>query len=195
MSNVSDVAAKIRKANTAGGGNWIKQGKGIQIVKSLALDKKRSGLCFIAEMETESSTSFPDAEPTEGSGGLPETANAPGTSVSFLCELDANEDVAYPNMKAYVYKLLGETDEKIDARAKARVAAKEVAEGWTGDDEFGEILGKLVGQDQPCRGMRLAYDTRRITTKKGNRITVANWRTVDQTGEEIAARRAKLDGK
>jgi hypothetical protein len=207
-ANVRAVASRLRKATTVGGGNWIKQGKGVQIVKSLSLDKKRSGLTFVAEMETESSESFADAEVTETSAGLPEKANAPGTSVSFLCELDANEEVAYPNMKAYVYKLLGTNDAEIDKAAGERIARQKAGqqdgipadfgkapEEWTGDDEFGETLSRLVGPDQPAKGMRIGFDTRRITTKKGQRITVANWSTVQQTKEEIDARRAKLEGK
>jgi hypothetical protein len=214
MNNrLAEVASGLRTAQKGGSGNWIKQGKGTAVVKRLLLEQKFGGLTFLAELMIESSQSFADAEPTEGSGGQPEQANSPGSSVTFLAKLEGEKkkkDTAYKNMKTFLYELLDESEESLKKAAAERVArfnAKQepvpawfTAQGlgpadWTDQQELMVVLDRVTGSDQPCAGMAIRYETARITTGTGKRITVANWSCVkDQDGNTIAARKKAIDG-
>jgi hypothetical protein len=211
-SRLAEVAANVRAASKGGAGSWIKQGRGIAVVKRLLLEQKFGGLTFLAELMVESSQSLPDAEITPESGGKPELANSPGSSFTFLCKLEGEKkkkDTAYKNMKTFLYELLDESEEsltKAAAERKARFAAKTeavpawfaaqggTADSWSDTQELMVVLDRVTSSDQPCAGMAIRYETARVTTGTGKRITVANWACIKtQDANTIAARKAAID--
>jgi hypothetical protein len=212
MKNMMDIVKNVRAAQMGGAGNWIRQGRGVLVVRELGVNEGFKGQKFSSQMIVESSESLPDAEVTPESKGLPEVANSPGSSVSFICLLEGEKkkkDTAYKNMKTYLYKLLDESEESINQAAAERASKGEgpnhdqVPQGWSkehpnetwnGDYELALILAKISASDQPLTGMAIRFETARVTTGSGKRITVVNWYTMQQTGEEIAARRARVLG-
>lgn len=212
MPSLADIAKSMKGAATGGGGNWFKQGKGVAVVKNIAIGQKYKGFTFLTEFLIESSESFSDADPAEA-GGPPEKANSPGSdaSTAFVLEGDPKKvAVMMRKSKELLYALLDESDASVEAAAKKRAAAGQgpISEGkvpaewcaayaktadqWSAEDELGEILKRVNGKT--LRGVAVSYSTSRVAV--GNKkITSVNFSHIKQTNEQIAARRAKLDGQ
>lgn len=194
---VRDIAKKIAASRAAGGGNYLKDGKGICIVKALKQENLYKGETFIAELLVETSESIPGLM----ENGQPVTANSPGSTFAFIQQFEEFPDVAFGNTKAFILTLMGESDESLVAAAAEIKASRQKAgtlakgEDYTADDEFAAAYERLTGPQQPGRGMRISFETyRRVTKKSGKSLVLPHWEHVPQTVEQIAATRAKLDG-
>lgn len=176
-----EIFRKIAKSRATGGGNYIRQGKGRLIVKSLTLPDLYNGDTFIAEFQVKASESVPGAT---GKDGKPELANPPGSSCSYIQQLKKFES-APGNVKGFLERLDGSAD---------------MSEG-----EFEELLASMVNDDpkagevNPARGFEIDYETYQKPIQKGPNagklITLVRWTHVDLTTEEVDANRALLDGK
>lgn len=175
-----DVFQKIANSRASGGGNYIRQGKGRLIVKSLTLPTLYGGDTFIAEFMVKNSESIPGA--TDNKTGKPEFANPSGTTVSYVQQLDKFES-APGNVKGFILKLDGSDD----------------------DGDFAGLLKTYVNEDpkagavNPAKGFEIDYETFLGSVKKGANagkpITLVRWSHVDVTPEQVAANIAALDGK
>lgn len=180
---IKDIAKKMAQSKAAGGGNYLKDGRGVLIVKALKHEDMYKGETFVAELLVEASEEIPGAGP----------CNAPGTTVSFVQQFEEYPDTAFANTKAFVYALTGEDDASVEQSAAARVARKEKPRDWTADDEYAALYEMLCSPEQPARGMRIRYETYRKTTKKsGKELVLPRWSRIDQTDEQIAEARAQL---
>lgn len=194
---IRDIAKKIGQSRAAGGGNYVKDGRGTGIVKVLKHEDAYKGEIFVAEILVESS------EATEREkDGTPVQPNAVGSSFSFVQLFEEYPDTAFGNTKAFILALMGETDESLAAAAKETVAemmkkgSKATAEEidkWDADAEFAAAYQRLTSSQNPARGMRIRWETYRKSSKRtGKVLTIPRWETVEQTAEQIAETRAKL---
>lgn len=194
---VKDLAKKIATSRSSSGGNHLKDGRGVCIVKALKHESLYKGETFIAELQVESSESVPEAR---DASGAQIQANAPGSSFSFIQQFDEYPDTAFGNTKSFILTLMGETEESL-ARSAAATKAELVKAGklkagedYTADDEFAASYERLVGSAQPARGMRIRFETfRKLSKKSGILLVLPRWETVPQTVEQIAATRAAMD--
>jgi hypothetical protein len=175
------IIKKIAKARATGGGNYIKQGKGVLIVKSISLEELYNGDTFIAEFLVKSSESMPDAV---DANGKPELANPAGTSCSYVQQLTKFES-APGNVKGFLEKLdgcEGESDEEFEGLLETYINK---------DPKAGEV--------NPARGFEIAYETFQRPIQKGKNagkmITLVRWTHVDLDQDQVDANRALLDGK
>lgn len=193
---ILDIAKKIAEAKGKGGGNFIKDGTGVLIVKALRYEDLHKGDTFIAEFQVESAT------PMEGevdANGVQRPCNSPGSDVTWLQQFDEFPETAFDSAKTFVLKLLGETPESLEASAAETKKTKGGAD-WTANDEFAALFVQICGTGkapgpQPARGMRIKFSTYRRETKKTKQsIVLVNWESVAQDEAMVAATRAKLDG-
>ena len=159
------IQASLATAKMSQGGDFIKPGAGIMVVKSLEVGTNRSNErngYFKATLQVVSSTQTdPEVKP-----------DPPGATVDFLQLYDQFPDTAGPRTAEFLTALTGDTQE-----------------------ECTKALATLVGPDQPLKGALIAYRTRTQLTKKTQRkLTLPMWETVKQTKAEIAVRKAALDG-
>jgi len=180
---IRDIAKKMAQTTAAGGGNYLKDGRGVLIVKALKHEDLYKGETFVAELLVEVSEELPGCGP----------CNTPGTSVSFVQQFEEYPDTAFANTKAFIFALTGEDEGTLTKSAADKVARKAKPKEWSADDEFGELYEALCGADQPARGMRVRYETFRKTTKKtGKELVLPKWSNIQQTDEQIAEARAQL---
>lgn len=170
---IRDIAKKIAESDARGGGNWLKDGRGVLVVKALKFDNMEGGDTFVAEMLVESSESYPDAKDDKGQ---PVIANAPGSTVSYVQQLDKFKS-AFSNTKTFILALMGEDESAVKP------------------EDFAAAFEKLCSKENPARGMRIKYSTfRKLTKAKDKSLTLPVWEHVTQTADDIAATRAKLEG-
>jgi hypothetical protein len=171
------ILMRIAKAQASNGGNYIRDGIYTFCVAKIILDQKQNGNMFIVEFKVLESQNIPGI--VDEKTGKPVLANPVGTMCSMALNLDTNKS-AVGNAKAFVLALLGEDEANVT------------------DEEFEEALGHLIDKDQPARGMKIANETFRKAIKGGanaGKPYVGNrWQNIDETAEQIAARRAWLDG-
>lgn len=161
---------KIAEARATQGGNNIKDGNYVLVVKKLMIENKFKGTFFIAEFDVV------DAEPTRQDV----EPNAVGTDCSIALNLDSN--VSAPgNMKQFFLGLLG------------------LEEATTTTEQLMKEIAKYVGEDNAARGMLVEASTYRKVTKTGAnagkegvypRFSPA---TGENTAAQVKARRAELD--
>jgi hypothetical protein len=179
---------KIAAAKITQGGNNIKDGKYIFSILKILSEKKRNGNMFIVEMLVDESSSIPDIFEKDGK---PVHANAAGTTVSWVLNLD-NNDSAPGNIKAFVLGLFDESEADIDAE---ELQAKSKGE----PSPLATTLGELISREQPALGRKIVSETYRKLIKSGKNagqpFVGHNWRHVAQTPEEIAANRARVENK
>lgn len=157
---------RIKGASASKGGNYFKPGKGRLVVKEVKESDTYDGAAFIAEFEVVTSKAIGNDAP-----------NPPGSTVSLVCMLEKFESAA-GTAKAFILELFGKDEDEV------------------GDDEFESTYTELVGEGNPARGMVIDYETIEKTAKKtGTKLTLPRFTFVEQTEEQIAAMRAKLDGK
>lgn len=169
MSLTREEARKIVSASASGGGNIIRDGKYVfDVIRCLTKRAFRGGTVFIAELDVV------DAEPTTP-GVEP---NRPGTTASWVLNLDNNPS-APGNVKGFLLALLG------------------VDEARVSQDELESTTVDVVSDAQPARGMRIADETFRKVIRggpnAGKDFVAHRWQNVQQTPQEVAARRAALD--
>jgi len=173
------IFARIAAAKASVGGNIIRDGKyTFGILKMLAdSEAKFNGHMFIVEFTVLASESLPDI--VDEKSGKPVLANAVGSTCSYVLNLDKNI-AAMGNAKSFVMALLNQPNEsEIDL------------------EDFAETLEALVAQDQPARGMIIKDETFRKTIRggvnAGKPFTGHRWQYVEETEEQIKARRAEFD--
>lgn len=176
MAVKRSVYEKIASSKSTGGGNLIRDGRYRFVVKSLILDSKNSGDCFIAEFEVvESEKIFEDVEP-----------NKPTSTCSYVVNLDGAGKLSAPgNIKAFILALLGEDEDSVSEK------------------ELADITEELTSENQPARGMLIADETWRKFSRSGKNanpdskgrppMVMNRWSHVPQTKEEVAERRKHLD--
>lgn len=157
-------AKAIQKAKTSKSGTPIRDGTYDLTVVNLIVREGHKGTSFIAEFVVD--TCVPARE------GV--TPNPVGSRCSYVTNLTKNE-MGPGNAKAFLMALTGSD------------------EGDMEDDEFLDALVNLVGDDQPMRGARIRDVTFFKKTKAGADFTGHNWETIDQTPEDMAARRKQID--
>jgi hypothetical protein len=171
------LLARIAKAQASVGGNLIRDGIYKFAITKMVLEQKFNGNMFIVEFKVLESASYPDI--VDEKSGKPVTANGVGTTCSYVLNLDKNI-AAMGNAKSFVMALVGETDE-----------------GSIDEEDFQQTLDALLGKDQPARGMAIADETFRKPIKSGANagkpFTGHRWKHIEETEEQIAARRAEFD--
>jgi hypothetical protein len=173
MSFLDDMA----NAETWGSGNYFKAGKGRVIVKDVKLFKGEGDpRTYVVEFIVKSSEPiFKDEEP-----------NAPGTSVSYIQKLTR---AAYPkqsnsNAKSANLAILGPDAEVLspaDLKKEFEELMRLDAEGYT-----------KPGTVCPARGIELAYETLRKTTRKGEEMDFPKFTHIPPTKESVAENLALL---
>lgn len=174
MALTKALLKKIAESRATAGGNNIKDGDYILVVKRLLVDQKYKGTMFIAEFDVvESAQTREDVTP-----------NAPNSDCSIALNLDTNAS-APGNMKQFFLGLLGKD------------------EATTPTEELIKDMEKYTGEDNKARGMLVACSTYRKVTKTGPNAgkegTYPRWARVSETEgnteDAIKARRAELDEK
>lgn len=171
---MGDIFDDVGSSSASAGGNYLKDGRGRAIIKSLRVENKRRGPCFIGEFKVESSTQTDPNNPP----------NPVGSTFSVVYPL---KDPALPsgpgNAKAVLLAVAGKTEAEVDAKPGA----------------FGELMRRACSAENPCAGMYLDYETRRVTSRKtGKEIIIPVWSTVPRGDgqpnhpKEVAARKAAL---
>ena len=176
-----DLLDKIARAQASGSGTVIKDGIYRLMITKMMIDKKFKGTCFIVEFEVvESKVAIEGVTP-----------NAPGSRCSYVVNLDRN--VSAPgNCKAIILALLGVDESKMTHEGKPATDEQKIA-------QIMECVAWCVSQENPTRGMLLDDTTFRKEIQNGANagkpFTGHNWSRVEQTAEEIAARRQAIDAK
>jgi hypothetical protein len=171
------LLARIAKAQASVGGNIIRDGIYRFGILKMVLEQKFNGNMFIVEFKVLESANVPDI--IDEKSGKPVLANGVGTTASYVLNLDKNI-AAMGNAKSFVMALVDETDESsID------------------DEDFQMTLDALLGKEQPARGMSIGDETFRKAIKSGANagkpFVGHRWKHVEETEEQIAARRAEFD--
>jgi hypothetical protein len=171
----------IGSAKSTAGGNYIRDGKGRLIVDRIALENKTGGAFFIAEFVVESSEKVPVTSLLTNTK-LEIEPNGPGTSCSVVTPINNPKIKSGPgNAKAFVLSLLGYTEDQVST------------------EQFREVMGQIIGKEQPARGMAVDYETYRKLTRGEpvRELVLTRWTSVDNKGanspEAIAKRRAELE--
>lgn len=200
--SIKGIAKQVAQAKARGGGNFVNPGKGRLVVLALKDGTKpefNSGDTFVAEFLVESCEGFTGMK--DEAGKDKQAGNAIGSQVSYICQFNEFPETAFSNCKTLILALMGETDETLAAAAaetakQLQSTDKLPAEGWTADDEFAAAYDRLVDRKvNPARGMIIDYSTYEKQTRDSKKmITLPVWAHAGQTAEDIAAKRAKLDG-
>ena len=164
---VREIAKKVAEASATGGGNYLKHGKGVAVVKEvLYKEDLDSGRGFIVELIMDS------VEPYMGADGKPLPCNAPGSIVSFVQLFDKYPKSALGNTKAFIEALYGES---LDS------------------DAFVDRMEKMTSDKNPARGIKIKFSTYEKMTKTSKALlTLPKWEHVEQTAEEVKATRERL---
>jgi hypothetical protein len=187
--DIKKIAKQVAAARASGGGNFIRPGSGVLVVKALKCEDLYKGSTFILEAIVESSSNDPTAL---DASGKPILANPPGSEVGYIQQLEANEDVAFPATKRLLLDLFGEDDASLEAEAAERA---KTTPGFTATDAFAEVFELACSAQQPARGMRIGYSTYQKKAKtSGKDLVLPKWTHIRMSDEEIRASRAKLDG-
>ncbi len=176
---MDEIFKKIADAQASNKGNNFTDGKGIVVVREVLYKNLNDGPTFIAATKVIESASKGDVDPVTKQPVIP---NAVGSCPSWPQKINKFKS-APGNVKAFVLSLLGFKESEVTS------------------DQFGEALGRIVGKEQPARGMLIRYETYQQVTQggpnKGNVNSYVKWSHVaPESGNskaEIAARRAELD--
>jgi hypothetical protein len=154
---------KIAGARIVERAERFRDGKYLLCVKKILAEQKLKGTFFIGEFYV-----------VEAQRVLENVEpNAIGSAVGFAINLETN--LSGPgNAKAFILGLLG-----FDGEPKG--------------EELSAAIEQLTSTAQPARGMLVAAETYRTTTKSNGVFVGLNWRYVRQDAEEVSKRRAQLD--
>jgi hypothetical protein len=156
---------QLAKAKSSQGGAYLKPGKYTFALNEIKVENTpMGGETFIAELLVLESENYLDAE----------KANAVGTTVNFLQQLEKRPMVAFPATKAFIEAL--------------------VAEESVGEDDFVESVKAAISKEQPLRGALVKAETyNKLTKDKSKTLVLPKWSSVNNTVDTIAARRKLMD--
>lgn len=171
------LAKKIADARATAGGNQIKDGSYVFLIRKIILDEKFKGNFFIVEFDVVmSAAQRDDVEP-----------NKVGTDCSMALNLDTNKS-APGNMKQFFCALLGKEDAELQGEA------------------YLDEVAKYTGDEQPGRGMLIEATTYRKVTLTGPNAgkegtypkfahvsAEADENGMDNTSARVKTRRGELD--
>ena len=175
---MNDVFAKIATANASLKEPVFRDGKGKVLIRELILKSFFTGPTFVARTKVIESAASGERDEK---GALIEP-NPAGSNVGWP-QLLQKHPSAPGNVKSFVLALLGYKEAEVNSQ------------------QFSEALERLVGKDQPGRGMLIGYETYRQQTRSGPNAgkinTYVRWIHVPpgagNSPQEIAARKAELD--
>ena len=178
-SEMDALFAKIGASNASLKEDVFRDGRGVVEIRELLCKRFFKGNTFVARTKVVSSTSKGDKNPATGQAVEP---NSPGSSVGWPQMLDQHAS-APGNVKAFVLALLGFREDQVTS------------------PQFAEALEKLIGKEQPGRGMLIGYETYQQATRTGTNAgrvnTYVRWTHISpengNSAELIKARRAELD--
>jgi len=174
------IWSQIAAASEFKSGNYIRPGRYVFAVSKLLVEKKRKGVCFIAELDVLSARATePGKDP-----------NPEGSKASFVVNLTTSETGA-GNVKAFVKALTGLTDEAFSDKVtyqeycKAGLEAevrKDVPSDTTMAALFEHDMSEAVGESQPFKGVKVgAYaHTKEKKTKPGEFFVAVDWEQIEQ---------------
>lgn len=172
----SNIFKKIADASATGGGNNIRDGIYKFLIEKCAIQQGHSGTCFIAEFRVMEST----ANGAVDEHGKLVVPNPVGSTASMVCNLTKHESAA-GNVKAFLQGALGGL-------------------GYTPDQIDDELIGQVVSDANPLRGVQIIDETYRGINKgranaanAGKPLTLNKWKAVAQTEEDRDKGRAYLD--
>jgi len=172
MGFLEEIGGQLAGARAANGGNFIRDGRGVLMIKRVTVEKLYKGQTFIAEMEVIDSHESGDKD--EKGQLIP--PNPVGSTVSFIQQLDARPETAFGNAKAFLLAAAEEEEDQITA------------------DQFKVFFADACGTKQALRGKLVNYETRRKWTKdKSKLLTLPTFRAHPQDAADIAARRAAIE--
>jgi hypothetical protein len=189
MGNLGKYAEQMKKSRAAGGGDFLRDGSYLLTVLNLKHDNGFKGTKFVAEFLVDEAEGY-DSVQNEKGESIKVSPNAIGSRPSFVQLYDKFEQTAYGNVKAFLMALDGATEEEFDVMLESR-KMKTIVNGK--EEEVG-IYDYIVGPDQPYRGAQIKASTFRKWTKNQKTLLVLpKWAHVEQTDEQITARRKELD--
>lgn len=146
-----DIWAGLESAPTFERGTFLPPGfQGVvQIAKCLVKATQQSGICLIVEVEVMSSNNGTDP---------------PGSLRSWIVKLD-NKAVALPNVKAWVYAVLGLQQSNPNDAPRCQ-AVDQVIKG---------LVNLACSERNAFRGALVNLETTHTTTKTGGDFTVHKW--------------------
>lgn len=170
------IFKKIADASATGGGNNIRDGIYKFLIEKCSIQNGHTGVCFVAEFRVMESS--PSGAVDEQ--GRPVTPNPVGSTASMVANLTKHESAA-GNVKALVQGALAGL-------------------GYTPDQIDDALIGEIVGEGNPLRGVAVVDETYRGVNKgrsnaanAGKPLTLNRWKSVAQTPEDIEAGKAYLD--
>jgi hypothetical protein len=164
---------KIAQSKASGGGNYVRDGEYLFLIRKMFGIKAYKGNTIILELTVVESKPSGELD----ANGQPIAPNPPGSHASLVWKIDEHPDVAPKNVKGAVLGILGYTEDQMT------------------EDQYEALLDKVLDEKvNPLRGMYVRASTYVRFSKKGNRLVLPNWEKVTQTKEEVKARRAQLDG-
>lgn len=168
--------AKIAGAKTSGGGNFILDGNYKLLIEKLIMEEGHNGDSFVAEFRVIEST----ANGALDDAGKPVVPNPPGSTCSLVCNITKFEAAAGNALKMVAGALGGL--------------------GYTKEQVTPDVMGEICSPNNPMRGLGVICETYRGVNKgkanpanKGKALTLCNWKSIEQTEEEMLAQRAYLD--
>jgi hypothetical protein len=180
---MSGSLSRIAGAKMTGGGSNIRDGKYKLLVENCKLQKGYEGECFIAELrviEAVPNGEMQIASDEKTTTDKPVVPNAVGSTCSLICNL-TKHDSAPSNIKKFVYGVLSGL-------------------GYAEEQITEEVLGEVIGGQQPLRGMAVECETYRSVNKgkktaanAGKLLVLSNWKGIPQDAAGIKTQRAYLD--
>lgn len=166
---------KIAKADPAGGGNKLRDGKGVLVVDRIVAKEGHKGLTVRIEAVVESSQKLSVVSPKTNET-LNISPNDPGTTVSIV-ENMKNEG-SEGRILAALLALFGYGQDADDT------VKSEVLEAIQEETDKGPNL---------ARGLAVAYETERFVTKKGIEMAGPRFQPIENSDNDIKRRVAMLD--
>ena len=176
---MNELFDKIANSHASLKEDVFRDGKGVVLIRELICKRFFKGNTFVARTKVVSSASKGDKNPKDGT---PIEPNGPNSCVGWPQLLDQHAS-APGNVKAFTLALLGFQEANVTSA------------------QFAEAFERLIGKDQPSRGMLIGYETYQQATRTGQNAgrvnTYVRWVHVPPSAgnspDEIKARRAELD--
>lgn len=184
-SKVKAFVKKIAAAEATGGNTRFVDGTYDLTILAIRLEDKDCGMSFIVDFLVDKSEDVPESywigqnavwQGTDKAVHLP--AIKAGRPVGYLTVVDPSKNKSgLGNARAFMDALNG--DEELS------------------DEDFEAALEFIISDDQPAKGMRIKATTYRKKIKTGDNqgkpFVAIRWEHVEQSEEEVKARRAEVD--